>query len=96
MFYVYIIVSDVDGTLYTGQTANLPERLKRHNQGKIRSTKAKKPYQLRYVEEYRTRSEAMWREWELKTKWNTERKKKLIRSFDQTRISEFLCPETAA
>ncbi len=89
MFYVYILVSDVDGSLYTGQTANLRMRLKHHNQGKVQSSKAKKPYQLRYFEQFETRSEAMWREWELKIKWNTDRKKKLIYSFDHARLAEF-------
>jgi hypothetical protein len=28
----------------------------------------------------------MWREWELKKKWNTERKKKLISEFDQSKL----------
>ena len=81
-YYVYILVSKVDGTLYTGQTTDLSDRLKRHNKGQIRVTKVKAPWQLGYVEVFQTRSEAMWREWELKKKWNTDRKKKLIEKFD--------------
>ncbi len=30
----------------------------------------------------------MWREWELKKKWNTDRKKKLIANFDKARLLE--------
>ena len=82
MYYVYILVSLADGSLYTGQTNNLKSRLDRHNAGLITSTKSKRPYEIGYVESYATRSEAMWREWELKKKWNTERKKKLVERFD--------------
>ena len=87
-YYVYILVSRVDGSLYTGQTEDLEGRLKRHNAGQIHSTKGKKPYDLGYFEENQTRAEAMWREWELKKKWNTERKKKLIASFDRSRTKK--------
>jgi predicted GIY-YIG superfamily endonuclease len=56
----------------------------------VKATKGKGPYRLRYFEEYETRGEAMWREWELKKRFNTERKKKLIRSFDQGKLKEKL------
>ena len=39
-----------------------------------------------YYELYQTRAEAMWREWELKKKWNTERKRKLLQSFDASKL----------
>ena len=89
-FYVYILESQVDGSLYTGQTSHLSNPLETHNKGLVKSTKAKRPYSLVYFEIFSTRSEAMWREWELKKKWNTERKKKLIRSFDQSKVRELL------
>jgi putative endonuclease len=85
-YYVYILVSEVDGTLYTGQTNDLSDRLRRHNRGQIRVTKGKVPWRLGYAEILQTRSEAMWREWELKRKWNTDRKKKLIDKFDPKQI----------
>ena len=90
MYYVYILERLVDGSLYTGQTNNLPDRVKRHNRGSIQATKHKAPYRLAYFEEYSTRSQAMAREWELKTKWNTARKKKVIASFDKLLISRIL------
>ncbi|MEO8168844.1 MAG: GIY-YIG nuclease family protein [bacterium] len=85
---LYLLVSLVDGSLYTGQTNDLRSRLGRHNAGLIKSTKSKRPYKVGYVESYATRSEAMWREWELKKKWNTERKKKLIERFDQNSLRQ--------
>jgi len=90
MYYVYILQSEVDGTLYTGQTNNLTDRLKRHNQGLIKATKAKRPYRLGYYEIYGSRSEAMFREWQLKKQYNTQRKKKLIDNFDPQKIKEIL------
>jgi len=32
----------------------------------------------------------LWREWELKKKWNTKRKRKLFGTFDKTKLTEFL------
>ena len=90
MFYVYILVSHLDSSLYTGQTNDLKDRFRKHNLGYIKSTKFKKPYTLGYFEIFATRKEAMIREWELKKKWNTDRKKKLISDFDPNKIKEIL------
>ena len=87
-YYVYILVSERDGTLYTGQTNDLTVRLQRHNKGLITSTKRKTPYTLQYFEVFESRSMAMARERELKKKWNTERKKKLVRGFDKQRLQD--------
>lgn len=91
-FYVYILKSSIDSSLYTGQTNNLKDRLKKHNFGRIKSTKNKIPYNLVYFEEYETRSEAMLREWELKKKWNTHRKRKLIENFNEVKVNKILGP----
>jgi putative endonuclease len=89
-FFVYVLVSERDGSLYTGQTGNLRDRVAKHNKGLVKATKGKVPYRLVYFEEFVTRSEAMWREWEFKKKWNTERKKRLIQDFNPERIREVL------
>ncbi|MBI5476661.1 MAG: GIY-YIG nuclease family protein [Ignavibacteriales bacterium] len=90
MYFVYILQSEKDGSLYTGQTINLIDRIKRHNQGLIKTTKTKRPFRLGYYEIYGSRSEAMYREWQFKKQWNTERKKRLIADFDQAKIKEVL------
>jgi putative endonuclease len=87
-FFVYILTSEKDGSLYTGQTSNLIERVRRHNAGCVKSTKSKRPYALGYFEKFSTRSEAMWREWELKKGSSTDQKKKLIREFQEERIDK--------
>ncbi len=87
---MYILVSQVDGSLYTGSADDIPKRLGRHNKGLVKSTRSKKPYELGYFEIFQSRAEAMWREWELKKKWNTDRKKKLIAGFDPKKIRSIL------
>jgi putative endonuclease len=62
MFYAYILKSLKDGTYYKGSTDNLQKRIKQHNSGKVKYTKGHLPYQLHYLEEFETRSEALKRE----------------------------------
>ena len=88
-YFVYILISSVDNSYYIGQTSDLKTRIKRHNQGNIKPTKSKKPYRLAYFEEYETRSGAMFREWEIKKKCNTERRTKLVNSFDNDKLIEY-------
>jgi len=90
MFYIYMLESTNYGTYYIGQTNNLSSRLKRHNTGQVASTKNKHPYKIVYFEEFKTRAEAMKREREIKKKYNTERRKKLILSFDKDKLTLYL------
>ena len=83
-------MSLIDGTFYIGQTNDLRNRLKRHNQGYIKSTKHKKPFDLCYFEEYNTRAKAMLREFEIKKKFNKNRREKLVETFDSTKLKEIL------
>lgn len=71
--YTYIIEC-ADGTYYTGYTTDVKRRVVEHNQGKgAKYTRARKPVTLLYYEEYRSRSRAMKREYEIK---NLSRKEK--------------------
>jgi len=38
-YYIYILYSSLKERYYVGQTDNLDNRLERHNQGKVKSTK---------------------------------------------------------
>ncbi|MFD2561031.1 GIY-YIG nuclease family protein [Aquimarina rubra] len=67
MFIVYILFSESLNKYYIGHTANLEDRLKRHNQGRSKSTKPGMPWKIMYTEEYQTKSEAYQREMEIKT-----------------------------
>ena len=59
MFYVYVLYSKVNGDIYIGSTADVEPRVFRHNAGKVKSTKADRPWSLVEVHEYNTRSEAV-------------------------------------
>jgi putative endonuclease len=67
MYYTYILYSAKFDRIYIGQTENLASRLERHNQGKVRSTKAYIPWKMINYEQFKSRSEAMKREKELKS-----------------------------
>jgi len=62
MYYAYILKSLKCERHYYGHTDDLQDRLKRHNQGKVRSTKAYRPWKIIYYETFPTRSEAYRRE----------------------------------
>ena len=66
-YYVYILKSEVDNQLYSGYTANLKERLKLHNEGKVPSTKKRRPLKLIYFEGCINQQDATKREKYLKS-----------------------------
>lgn len=66
MWYVYILKSAKDDKLYTGSTNDLRRRLSEHNAGHTASTKARRPFELRYYESYFSEADARKREWSLK------------------------------
>lgn len=55
MYFVYVLKSEVDGRLYKGLTQNIENRLKEHNNGKMKSTKGYIPWVLVYHEKSETR-----------------------------------------
>ena len=67
VYYVYVLKSIGKGRFYTGYTDCVEKRLKEHNSGKVRSTKAYVPYQVMYTEEYPDKTQARKREIFLKT-----------------------------
>jgi putative endonuclease len=66
MFFVYILEAVDCKRFYIGQTENLENRIKSHNQGRNLSTKAYIPWQLKWWKEFETRSEAIIMERKLK------------------------------
>lgn len=67
MFYLYILQSIKNSRFYIGHTNELLNRLKEHNSGKTRSTKAYAPWKIVYTEVFETKSEAYRREIEIKS-----------------------------
>ncbi|AUW63732.1 MULTISPECIES: GIY-YIG nuclease family protein [Staphylococcus] len=75
--FVYIVRCS-DNSLYTGYTNNIEARINKHNAGKgAKYTKIRRPVVLVYQEMYETKSEALRREYEIKT-FTRQRKLKLI------------------
>lgn len=77
MFTVYILRTDKN-TLYIGQTKGLVARLGKHTVGKgAKYLRIFKSFELVYTEKFKTRSEALKREHELK-KLSKQEKENLI------------------
>ena len=82
-YFVYILQSLIDSTYYIGSTQDLKERLKRHNEGRSKYTKAKRPWQLIYFEEFTKRSYATRREKEIKNRKSRQFIESLVRTSRQ-------------
>lgn len=81
MHYVYLLKSAEHKWFYIGATSDLKARLIKHNNGRVRSTKFYKPFELVYYEAYQTNNLARKREYNLK---NNSQQKELL--FDRLGI----------
>ena len=80
MWHVYVLKSLATGTFYVGMTSLRPEkRLERHNAGRVRSTKSRRPYIIAYIESCESSEEARQREKFLKSGAGREELKTLER-----------------
>jgi len=79
MHYIYVLQSKKDKNLYIGVTADLKTRFKKHNSGKVKSTKSRKPFALVYYEAYKDKRDATKREYNLKTGQQRELLKKRLK-----------------
>ncbi len=79
-YYIYIIRCK-DGSLYTGYTRDINERVRQHNFTRYgaKSIRGRLPVELVYSETYTTKTEALKREIEIKG-WRKEKKEQLINS----------------
>ena len=78
MFYVYLLASGRNGTLYVGHTDNLLDRLSQHRDGTYGGFTSRYGVKtLVWYELHESREEAFRRERQLKT-WNRLRKIELI------------------
>lgn len=59
MYYVYILKSEKDNSLYKGVTQDLKKRIDEHNNGSVKSTKAKRPYALAWYCAFPERQKAL-------------------------------------
>jgi len=61
MYFVYILKSQANGSLYVGKTNNLARRIKEHNNGNSPSTKRYLPWACIYFEGYFSEEDAKTR-----------------------------------
>lgn len=66
-YYIYVLESEIDNLWYTGYTADLKKRLLLHNEGKVESTKNRRPLKLIYFEGCLNQQDATRREKYLKS-----------------------------
>ncbi len=82
-FYVYIITNKINGTIYTGITGDLCERIEQHKKKEIKSfTQKYNLTRLVYYEEYENPKDAIYREKQLK-RWKRQWKLNLIEKDNQ-------------
>ena len=67
MYYVYVLQSSKDNSLYTGFTESLKKRIFEHNQGLNIATRNLKPWKIVYYEAYCFKEDALQREKFLKS-----------------------------
>jgi putative endonuclease len=67
MYYTYVLYSKKDEKFYTGFTQDLKLRFDQHNNGRVESTKDRRPLELVYYEACLNRDDATHREKYLKT-----------------------------
>lgn len=77
MYYVYILYSPSIQKYYKGQTNNLEDRLKRHNQGRNKYTQRGTPWELMWSCTKENRSSAV-------------RLETVLKKYSQEQILEFI------
>ena len=73
MYYIYVLQSRKNRDLYIGYSKDLRKRYRAHNDGRVKSTKGYRPWELIYYEAYRAKEDANKREYELKISCNKEK-----------------------
>lgn len=81
MYFVYVLKSKKDGGFYTGFKDNLDQRIKKHNDGSVISTRTRNPFELVYFEGCKNKTDALHREIYLKTSWGKRYVKNRITNY---------------
>lgn len=81
MFYVYILQSLKDKSLYIGYTVDLKKRFNEHNNGASKATKPFRPYKLIFYEAFLNRVDAKRREEYLKSGWGFRSINKMLEKY---------------
>ncbi len=76
---MYILESKIADRYYIGSTRDIEKRINEHNRRKRSWTNRFRPWKLTYAEEFSTRSDAVKRERELKSKTGIKEKLMIIK-----------------
>jgi len=80
-YYIYILQSLVDDSLYIGYTQSIEQRLIQHNAGFSKYTSKKIPWKVVYTETFPSKKEAIIRERFLKRQKNRKFYDSLINNY---------------
>jgi putative endonuclease len=80
-FHVYALRSQSDQGFYIGSIRDLKVRFRLHNDGAVRSTSPRRPFDLIFYEAYRSEDDAKRREIYLKSTKGRNTLKTMLRDF---------------
>lgn len=80
-YYVYILKSLKNGSLYIGYTTDLKKRVAEHNNGESLATKPFRPYKLIFYEAFLNERDAKNREEYLKGGYGRKTIKKMLNNY---------------
>ena len=81
MYYIYVLQRSKDNNFYVGFTQDLKQRFEEHKNGRVYSTKNRRPIKLVYYEACIDRNDAINREKHLKTHYGKMYIKKRLKSY---------------
>ncbi len=81
MEYVYVLLSMKDSRFYTGYTKDLRRRIEAHRQGKVSTTRNRRPLNLVYYEACLDEADALHREQYLKSTWGKRYLRNRLKSY---------------
>lgn len=84
MYYTYILKSNQNNKYYIGSSSDLSRRLIEHNSGKVKSTRANRPWSIYYFEEFNNEKEAILRERRIK-RWKS---RKMVEKLKLSKIED--------
>jgi len=79
MYYTYVLKSQKDKRLYIGYSSDLRNRLNKHNNGEVESTKHRRPLELIFYEAFKNKKDAQRREKYFKTDKGKSSLKQMVR-----------------
>ena len=80
-YYVYVLESIKNSSLYVGFTQDLRKRLLEHNRGLVFSTKPYKPWRIIHYEAYLDKRDAARREKYLKTNQSARLLRRMLKEY---------------